>query len=75
MNSNMEKMVKLVSVKLGISEEKLKQWLEKDDVEGMMSNMRKEDADKLKNLMDNPSVRDKLMKSPEAENLMKKLKD
>lgn len=75
MNSNMEKMVKLVSVKLGISEEKLKQWLEKDDVEGMMSNMRKEDADKLKNLMDNPSVRDKLMKSPEAESLMKKLKD
>lgn len=75
MNSNMEKMVKLVSVKLGISEEKLKQWLEKDDVESMMSNMRKEDADKLKNLMDNPSVRDKLMKSPEAESLMKKLKD
>lgn len=75
MNSNMEKMVKLVSVKLGISEEKLKQWLEKDDVEGMMSNMRKEDADKLKNLMDNPSVRDKLMKSPEAESLMKKIKD
>ncbi len=75
MNSNMEKMVKLVSVKLGISEEKLKQWLEKDDVESMMSNMRKEDADKLKNLMDNPSVREKLMKSPEAESLMKKLKD
>lgn len=75
MNSNMEKMVKLVSVKLGISEEKLKQWLEKDDVESMMSNMRREDADKLKKIMDNPSVRDKLMKSPEAENLMKKIKD
>ena len=74
MNSNMEKMVKLVSVKLGISEEKLKQWLEKDDVESMMSNMRKEDADKLKKLMANPSVRDKLMKSPEAESLMKKIK-
>lgn len=75
MNSNMEKMVKLVSVKLGISEEKLKQWLEKDDVESMMNNMRREDADKLKKIMDNPSVRDKLMKSPEAENLMKKIKD
>lgn len=75
MNSNMEKMVKLVSVKLGISEEKLKQWLEKDDVESMMSNMRREDADKLKKIMDNPSVRDKLMKSPEAESLMKKIKD
>lgn len=75
MNSNMEKMVKLVSVKLGISEEKLKQWLEKDDVESMMSNMRREDADKLKKLMDNPSVRDKLMKSPEAESLMNKIND
>lgn len=75
MNSNMEKMVKLVSGKLGISEDKLKEWLEKDDVESMMSNMRREDADKLKKLMDNPSVKERLMKSPEAESLMKKIKD
>lgn len=75
MNSNMEKMVKLVSGKLGISEDKLKEWLEKDDVESMMNNMRQEDAGKLKKLMNNPSVREKLMKSPEAENLMKKIKD
>lgn len=75
MNSNMEKMVRLVSGKLGISEEKLKEWLEKDDMESMMSNMRSEDADKLKKLMDNPSVKERLMKSPEAESLMKKIKD
>ncbi len=75
MNSNMEKMIRLVSGKLGISEAKLREWLEKDDVESMMGSMRKEDADKLKKIMDNPSVKEKLMKSPEAESLMKKIND
>lgn len=75
MNGNIEKMIKLVSTKLNIQEEKLKEWLEKNDVEGMLNNMRKEDAEKLKNIINNPSLKEKLMKSSEAENFMKKLKE
>lgn len=74
MNSNMEKMIELASKKLGISAEKLKKSLEKGNMEDMLSNMRKEDADKLKSIMNNPSVKDKLMNSPEAADIIKNIK-
>lgn len=75
MNSNMEKMIELASKKLGVSSEKLKKSLEKGNMEDMLSEMRKEDADKLKSIMNNPSVKDKLMSSPEAADIIKKMKE
>ncbi len=75
MNSNMEKMMELASMKLGISKEKLKNSLEKGNIEDMLGNMRKEDADKLKKLMNNPAVKEKLMNSPEAVSIMKKMQE
>lgn len=75
MNSNMEKMIELASKKLGVSSEKLKRSLEKGNMEDMLSEMRKEDADKLKSIMNNPSVKDKLMSSPEAADIIKKMKE
>ncbi|MCM1054932.1 MAG: hypothetical protein NC394_05335 [Bacteroides sp.] len=74
MNSSMEKMIELASKKLGISEEKLKHSLETGSVEDMLGNMRKEDADKLKSVMNDPSVKEKLLNSPEAANIIKKMK-
>lgn len=74
MNSNMEKMIELASKKLGVSAEKLKKSLEKGNMEDMLSDMRKEDADKLKSIMNNPSVKDKLMNSPEAADIIKNIK-
>lgn len=73
MNSSMEKMIELASKKLGISSEKLKHSLETGSVEDMLGNMRKEDAEKLKSVMNNPSVKEKLLKSPEAANIIKKM--
>lgn len=73
MNSSMEKMIELASKKLGISSEKLKHSLETGNVEDMLGNMRKEDAEKLKSVMNNPSVKEKLLKSPEAANIIKKM--
>lgn len=73
MNSSMEKMIELASKKLGISSEKLKHSLETGKVEDMLGNMRKEDAEKLKSVMNNPSVKEKLLKSPEAANIIKKM--
>ena len=75
MNSNMEKMIQLASSKLGVSPEKLKRTLESGDVEGMLGSMRKEDADKLKSVMQNPAVREKLLSSPEAAKIMKKMQE
>ncbi|MBD5114481.1 MAG: hypothetical protein HDT46_04655 [Ruminococcaceae bacterium] len=75
MNSSMEKMIELASKKLGISSEKLKRSLETGNVDDMLGNMRKEDADKLKRVMDNPSVKEKLLNSPEAANIIKKMNE
>lgn len=75
MNSSMEKMIQLASSKLGVSPEKLKSTLESGDVEGMLGSMRKEDADKLKSVMQNPTVREKLLSSPEAAKIIKKMQE
>ena len=73
MNANMEKMIELVSKKLGIPKEKLKASLEKGSLEDMLSDMKKEDAEKLKSVMNNSAAKEKLLKSSEAEQIMKKM--
>ena len=73
MNSSMEKIIQLASRKLGVSPEKLKSTVESVNVEDMLGSMRKEDADKLKNLMQNKSAREKLLSSPEAAKIIKNM--
>ncbi|MBD5082161.1 MAG: hypothetical protein HDT44_10425 [Ruminococcaceae bacterium] len=73
MNANMEKMIELVSKKLGIPQEKLKASLEKGSIEDMLSDMKKEDAEKLRSVMNNSAAKEKLLKSSEAEQIMKKM--
>ena len=75
MNSNMEKMIQLASSKLGVSPEKLKSTLESGNVEDMLGSMRKEDADKLKKLIKDPSAREKLLSSPDAAKIIKKMQE
>lgn len=75
MNSNMEKMIQLASSKLGVSSEKLKSTLESGNVEDMLGSMRKEDADKLKKLMNDPAAKKKLLSSPEAAKIIKKMQE
>lgn len=73
MNASTEKMIELVSKKLGIPKEKLKATLEKGNIEDMLSDMKKEDAEKLKSVMNSSSSREKLLNSPEAEQILKKM--
>ena len=75
MNSSMEKMIELASKKLGISAEKLKSSLETGNVDDMLVNMRKEDADKLKSVMNSPKLKEKMLNSPEAAKIMKKMNE
>lgn len=74
MNSKMEKLIQLTGEKLGIPAEKLKSSLETGNLEDMLSSMRKEDAAKLKAIMDNPAAKEKLMKSTEAAEIAKNFK-
>ncbi|MCM1487593.1 MAG: hypothetical protein NC203_04410 [Firmicutes bacterium] len=73
MNSKMEKLIQLTGEKLGIPAEKLKKSLEKGNLEDMLGSMRKEDAARLKAIMDNPAAKEKLMKTAEAEEIAKKI--
>ena len=75
MNSSMEKMIELASKKLGISAEKLKSSLEAGNVDDMLVNMKKEDADKLKSVMNSPKLKEKMLNSPEAAKIMKKMNE
>lgn len=75
MNSKMEKLIQLTGEKLGIPAEKLKSSLEKGNLEDMLNSMKKEDAAKLKAIMNNPAAKEKLMKTAEAADLTKKIQD
>lgn len=75
MNSSMEKMIQLASSKLGVSPEKLRSTLESGNIEDMLGSMRREDADKLKKIMKDPSAKEKLLSSPEAAKIIKKMKE
>lgn len=75
MNSNMEKMLEIASKRLGMSSSELKQALEKGDSKDMMKNLRPEDSAKLKTILSSPAMREKLMKSPEAAELLRKMGD
>lgn len=75
MNSSMEKMIQLASSKLGVSPEKLKSTLESGNLDDMLGSMRKEDADKLKKIIQDPSARNKLLNSPDAAKIIKKMQE
>lgn len=75
MNSSMEKMIELASRKLGISAERLKSSLQTGNVDDMLVNMKKEDAEKLKSVMNNPKIKEKMLNSPEAAKIMKKMEE
>ena len=73
MNSNMEKMLEIASQKLGLTSQELKNALDNGNVDDMLKNMRKEDSSRLKSLMASKALREKLMNSSEAAELMKKI--
>ena len=66
---------KINSKKLGIPQEKLKASLEKGNIDDMLSDMRGEDAEKLKSVMNSASSKEKLLNSPEALQIMKKMRE
>ena len=71
-NTNMEKMLKTASSKLGIPPDELKDYLTKGDVNSIMAKMDGKDAQKLKDAMANPDVEKMLRDSPEMAQYMKK---
>lgn len=75
MPANMEKLFESASQKLGTTPEKLKEALEKGDINQAVQNMSEEDKQRLNSLLNNKQLMEKLMKSKKAEEIIKDYSD
>lgn len=76
MNVNKEKMAYLlnaVSKKIGVPPEKLKNDLEAGKFDNALSSMNAKDAAKLRQVLNNPQIIEKMMSTPQAKALYEKL--
>ncbi len=69
--NNVNQMLDVVSKKLGITPEKLKDALQSGDISKALSNMPKKDAEKLNALLSNPEAVRKAMNSKLAQDIKK----
>ena len=69
----MDALINLVSKKMGTSSESLKKDLQSGDISNLTKGMNNDDAQKLKEALSNKELTQKIMSSPEAQELMKKL--
>lgn len=70
---NLEGLLNVVSKKIGVSPEKLKKELEEGKFDSALSGMNKSDAAKFQQAVNNPQIVEKLMSTPQAKALYKKL--
>ena len=70
---NISGLLEVVSKKIGVSPEKLKQELEAGKFDSALNGMSKSDAAKFQQAVNNPKIVEKLMSSPQAKALYKEL--
>lgn len=75
MNEKMEKMLEAAGKKLGMKPEQLKAALEKGSTDEMIAHMNKDDRKKLEALLQNPQMREKIMNSPQAAEIIRMMKE
>lgn len=71
----MQNLLKMASKKLGIPEEKLQSALESGSVEDFAENLKAEDKEKLKNIMQKPNLDEQITNNPQVKEILKKLDD
>lgn len=72
-NENFENLLKSVSNKLGKSPEELKQASQSGDVSNLLGNLNPTDAQKIQKILSDKNVANKILSTPQAQNLIKKL--
>ena len=72
-SKGIEGLLNVVSKKLGVSPEKLKKELEEGKFDSAISAMNAKDAAKFQQAVKNPKLVEKLMSTPQAQSLYKKL--
>ncbi|MBD5111785.1 MAG: hypothetical protein HDT42_04530 [Ruminococcaceae bacterium] len=69
--NNFEKLINAASGKLGTSPEKLRSSLEKGDIKGLSANLSKADKEKLKMVLQNKELMNKLKSASNPEEMMR----
>ena len=69
----MDQLLKIVSSKLGVSPENLKNDLESGKFDSAIKNMKPSEAAKFNQMVNNPKMLEKFMTTPQAQALYKKL--
>ena len=72
-NPKFENLLKSVSDKLGKSPEELKKASETGNVENLLGNLNPNDAQKIKKILADKNAANKILSTPQAQSLIKKL--
>ena len=73
--SSYDSLMRQLSQKVGADPEKIRKATQNGSVNDLLNSMNQSDAQKIRNLLSNKSELEKLMQSPQAQALMKKLSE
>lgn len=72
-NNNMDNLLKLLSSRMGVSPDKLQQSAQNNNLADLLKSMDKTQAEKLQQILNDKDKTNKLLNSPQAQALIKKL--
>jgi hypothetical protein len=70
---NLDALLKIIGAKLNVPADVLKSQLEKGQFDSALNNMNNDEAVKFKQVMNNPKLAEKIMTTPQAQELYRKL--
>ncbi len=74
-SNNYDKMLEMLSKRMGTDPSNLKAAAQNGSVDSLMRSMKPEDAQKIQNILQNKSELERIMKSEQAQAILKKLSE
>lgn len=71
--NNLDALLKVVSNKINVPSDVLRNQLERGQFDEVLNNMNNEESAKFKQVMNNPKLAEKIMTTPQAQELYRKL--
>ena len=74
-NNNYDKMLEMLSKRMGTDPSNLKSAAQKGSIDSLLRSMKPEDAQKIQNILQNKSELERIMKSEQAQAILKHLSE
>lgn len=74
-NNNYDKMLEMLSKRMGTDPSNLKSAAQKGSIDSLLRSMKPEDAQKIQNILQNNSELERIMKSEQAQAILKHLSE